>query len=46
MGKLDRIINGMAYGFGGVIGVGLACVAVTSLAVPLRAAIQYLAPLF
>lgn len=31
MNTLDRIANGMAYGFGGIIGAGLGLVAVTLL---------------
>ncbi|MER9706086.1 hypothetical protein NKJ10_17825 [Mesorhizobium sp. M0204] len=46
MGTLDRIINGIAYGFGGVLGVGMALTGASLLAMASRAVIQYLAPLF
>lgn len=46
MSTTERITAGMAYGFGATIGTGLAVVTVTVGASLLRAAFQYLAPLF
>ncbi|MER8394028.1 hypothetical protein NKH10_19250 [Mesorhizobium sp. M1340] len=46
MGTLDRIINGIAYGFGGVLGVGIALTGASLMAMASRAVVQFIAPLF
>ncbi|ESZ63742.1 hypothetical protein NL532_31940 [Mesorhizobium sp. C120A] len=46
MSYSERITHGMAYGFGGIIGAGLAVAIVTAGAPLLREVFQYLAPLF
>ncbi|WP_292291561.1 hypothetical protein [Mesorhizobium sp.] len=46
MSTSERINTGMAYAFGGAIGVCLAVFTATLTAPLLRAVLQYLAPLF
>ncbi|MEI9402356.1 hypothetical protein [Mesorhizobium argentiipisi] len=46
MKTLDRIVHGMAYAYGAVLGVGLACTSGSLLPIGLQAACRLLAPLF
>lgn len=46
MKTLDRVIHGIAYGYGAAIGVGLACTSGSLLLIGIQAACRWLAPLF